>query len=420
MKRRTLLAGAVAAGAALWWGKPRNEGAPYDDYFRALNDELRKNGPMRPMMIVDLDLLDRNIEALRRSIQLPKHFRVVAKSLPSLKLIEHVLAKAVTTRVMSFHQPFLSRLAEALPKSDILLGKPLPAGSAKIFYASRRGEYEPARQLQWLIDTPERLDQYVEVARGAGTKLRVNVEIDVGLHRGGASDERALAAILSRIAANADHAEFAGFMGYDPHVVKLPRLTGSVDDHFRKSMAAYQRFVDFTKREHANLWRDDLTLNGAGSPTYRLHEKETLTNDLAVGSGLVKPTDFDLATLAEHVPASFIATPVLKARDGLELPGLEGLSDALIWWNPNQERTFFLYGGYWMAKYESPKGLRSNPLFGHSSNQEMANASKAVAIGVDDHVFLRPKQSESVFLQFGDLVVLRGGKIVDSWPVLPA
>jgi D-serine deaminase-like pyridoxal phosphate-dependent protein len=321
---------------------------------------------------------------------------------------------------MSFHQPFLSRLAEALPQSDVMLGKPLPAGSAKIFYERHKGAFDPARQLQWLIDTPERLDQYLEIARGAGTKLRVNVEIDVGLHRGGVADEPALDAILSRIAASGDRCEFAGFMGYDPHVVKLPRLTGSVEDHFAKSMGAYQRFVDFTKSKHPKLWRDDLTLNGAGSPTYRLHEKETLTNDLAVGSGLVKPTDFDLATLAEHVPAAFIATPVLKAKDGLVLPGLEGLSGALSWWDPNQARTFFLYGGYWMAKYESPKGLRSNSLFGHSSNQEMANGSTAVAIGVDDHVFLRPKQSESVFLQFGDLVVVRGGKIVDAWPVLPA
>jgi D-serine deaminase-like pyridoxal phosphate-dependent protein len=111
---------------------------------------------------------------------------------------------------------------------------------------------------------------------------------------------------------------------------------------------------------------------------------------------------------------------VLKARDGLELPGLEGLSDVLAWWDPNRRRTFFVYGGYWMAKYESPKGLRANSLYGHSSNQEMTNGSKAVAIGVDDHVFLRPTQSESVFLQFGDLVVVRGGRIVDAWAVLPA
>ena len=46
MKRRTLLM-ATAAGAALWWFKPGDEGAPYDEYFHALNQELKKNGPHR-------------------------------------------------------------------------------------------------------------------------------------------------------------------------------------------------------------------------------------------------------------------------------------------------------------------------------------------------------------------------------------
>ncbi|MGH7896930.1 MAG: DSD1 family PLP-dependent enzyme, partial [Candidatus Binatia bacterium] len=95
-------------------------------------------------------------------------------------------------------------------------------------------------------------------------------------------------------------------------------------------------------------------------------------------------------------------------------------SRVFSWWDPNRCRTFFIYGGYWKAKYASPPGLRANDLYGHSSNQEMVNGSLAIDIGPDDHVFLRPTQSESVFLQFGDLVILRGGRIVDRWPVLQA
>ena len=70
-----------------------------------------------------------------------------------------------------------------------------------------------------------------------------------------------------------------------------------------------------------------------------------------------------------------------------------------------------------MAHLESPPGLRTNALFGRSSNQEMVNGSAVVPLEVDDYVFLRPTQSEFVMLQFGDLVVMRGGKIVDHWPV---
>ena len=41
-------------------------------------------------------------------------------------------------------------------------------------------------------------------------------------------------------------------------------------------------------------------------------------------------------------------------------------------------------------------------------------------ISVDDFVFLRPRQSEAVFLQMGPLIVYKDGQIVDEWPVLQA
>ena len=66
----------------------------------------------------------------------------------------------------------------------------------------------------------------------------------------------------------------------------------------------------------------------------------------------------------------------------------------------------------------SPAGLSLNPTYGRSSNQEMLNGSARVALQVDDTVFYRPTQSEFVMLQFGDIAVLRGGEIVDQWPVL--
>jgi D-serine deaminase-like pyridoxal phosphate-dependent protein len=265
------------------------------------------------------------------------------------------------------------------------------------------------------------LQQYLELAKGQNLKLRVNVELDVGLHRGGVADSATLAQILGPIAANPQALEFAGFMGYDPHLVKVPRVLGSRDELFHQSVARYQAAVDQVRSQFPPLWNDKLTLNTAGSPTYKLHEAETLSNDISVGSALVKPTDFDIDTLAEHQPACFIATPVLKAAGHpLTIPGLEGASKMLAWWDPNQQEGYFIYGGSWMAQYESPRGLRKSGLFGHSTNQEAVLGSAAVGLKVDDQVFLRPTQSEFVFLQFGDLVAVRGGKIEAYWPVLKA
>ena len=80
---------------------------------------------------------------LRASIRAPKHFRVVDKSLPSIPLLRYIFEHAQTNRVMSFHQPFLSQVAEQLPESDMLLGKPMPVKSAEQFYADLRGPSIP-------------------------------------------------------------------------------------------------------------------------------------------------------------------------------------------------------------------------------------------------------------------------------------
>ena len=420
MKRRHFILGtALLAGAFAWWKKPRDAGAPYDDYFSALNQELKKNGPMRPCMVIDLDRLDLNLDRVTQTLKhAGKNYRIVEKSLPSQKLIEYIAQRAQTQRLMSFHQPFLNLDAEIFPNFDILMGKPLPVRSAQLFYQQLKGSFDPTRQLQWLIDSPLRLQEYLQLAQGLHTKLRANIEIDVGLHRGGVNDSATLGQILDVIAANPQRLEFAGFMGYDAHVgMGVPHILGSARELLDKAMAIYQGFVDYARSHSSKLWREDLTLNAGGSPSYKLHELEKLSTEISTGTALLKPTHYDLETLAEHVPAAFIATPVIKSTGPIRIPALDGKSRVFSWWDPNQRETFFVYGGWWRAEYESPKGLQFNEIFGHSANQEIVNGSSAVGLHVDDQVFLRPMISESVLLEFGDLIVVRGGKIVDRWPV---
>jgi D-serine deaminase-like pyridoxal phosphate-dependent protein len=74
-----------------------------------------------------------------------------------------------------------------------------------------------------------------------------------------------------------------------------------------------------------------------------------------------------------------------------------------------------VYGGYWKARYVSPTGI-PEPLY-HTTNQEPITTSESVDLAVDDYVFLRPTQSERVMLQFGDLLTVKGGELVDVWPV---
>ncbi|MCO7556944.1 MULTISPECIES: DSD1 family PLP-dependent enzyme [Pseudomonadaceae] len=399
--------------------RPADKGAPYSDYFARLNRELKAQGPMHPVMLIDLDRLDHNIDVVMQSVRRAgKSLRLVEKSLPSPQLLDYIAKRAGTQRLMSFHQPFLNHDAERFPESDILLGKPLPVRAAQLFYEAHRGPFDPARQLQWLLDTPERLAQYLALAKALNIRMRINIELDVGLHRGGVQDTAGLGRMLELIGANPQHLEFAGFMGYDPFVgMGVPGILGSPEALFAKVMTLYDGFVDYARTRHPTLWRPDLTLNTAGSPSYRMHERERTSSEVSVGSALLKPTHYDLPSLEEHQPAAYIATPVLKSTGAVRIPALDGKSALFSWWDPNQRETFFIYGGNWMAEPESPKGLQFNGLYGRSSNQEMINGSHAVGLSVDDQVFLRPTQSESILLQFGDLLAVRDGRIVEQWPV---
>jgi D-serine deaminase-like pyridoxal phosphate-dependent protein len=423
MKRRRVLAAAgatMAAGLGGLWLRPGDNGEPYNAYFRRLNEELQRNGPMRPVMVIDLDRVDYNLALVTDSLaKTGKHYRIVEKSLPSMKLLDYVSAKSGSKRFMSFHQPFLNHDARNIPDADLLLGKPLPIKSAEEFYARHRGTFDPSRQLQWLIDTPQRLQQYLELANRLGTSMLVNVEIDVGLHRGGVDSDGALIAILDLIHAHPEQLTFSGFMGYDAHVgAGVPGILGSPEELLDKAMASYQHYVDLARQRYPAMWQGSLTLNTGGSPSYRLHERESLSTEVSVGTALLKPSHYDLATLEGHRPAAFIATPVLKAEGPIRLPALDDRSAIFSWWDVNQRQTYFVYGGYWRADYEAPQGLQFNANFGHSANQEIVNGSPATNLRVDDHVFLRPMISESVLLEFGDLLVLRGGKIIDQWPVM--
>lgn len=421
MNRRLFLGSAVAlAVAGIVASKPSRVGGPHNEYFESLSKELAANGLFKPKMLIDLDLADQNIDAIKAMLNSKAGYRIPVKSLPSIELLEYIMRRSNTNRLMVFHQPFLNLIAERFPDSDVLFGKPMPVALAKEFYQNFDGTsgFNPTAQLQWLVDTHDRLEQYVALAKELNQKLRINIEIDVGLHRGGLFEPKSLVALLDTIEANGDLVEFSGFMGYDPHVVKLPSFIKSVDDAYTESQAIYRAFIDVARSHTSNFDVDVLTFNGSGSPTLALHTNTTVCNDLTAGSCIVKPTDFDIDTLKGMIPSAFISTPVLKQFDGVLLPSAERFAGVIEAWNPNTEQTLTIYGGKWKADYVSPSGIRNNEIIGLSTNQQVISASNLVDLKPDDFVFLRPHQSEFVFLQFGDIRTIRNGKLTDDiWPV---
>lgn len=415
MKRRSLLLGGLAGAAGLTLlARPGDKGANHTPFFQHMGDALDQAQQSGPTLVIDRQQLAANVRTLLGHIKGRFDYRIVAKSLPSIPLLETVMQESGSNRLMLFHQPFINQVAEKFPDADILLGKPMPVVAAQNFYRQFSGDaFQPQRQLRWLLDSPERARQYDELARSLDVQMLACIELDVGLHRGGVRSDDELVAMLE-LMQNSQHLTFCGFMGYEPHIVKVP---GDPIKYRDSAMAVYSHYVELARQYLGDAWPADAVLNAGGSPTYQLYDNGDFPfNELAAGSCLVKPSDFDLPSLADHKPASWIATPVLKRLDTLAIPGID-LGPLQSLWDPNRERTFFTYGGFWKAVPESPQGLSNNSLFGRSTNQEMFNGSRSIDLKPDDWVFLRPTQSEFVFLQFGDIAVLDDGVISDRWPV---
>ena len=380
------------------------------DYFQTLNSLLRKAGRGVPRLVIDLDRIDRNTDRLLE-LHRPESIRIVAKSLPCPMVLQHIFSRTGQERLMVFHLPFLLQLIEHFPDADVLMGKPLPVAAMRAFYQARaRNHFEDTTQLQWLVDTENRLRQVAELARETGRRISVSVELDIGLHRGGISNEKDLGALLDSARELQEKIRLAGFMGYDAHVPNAP-FPRSAAHALERAKKRYTRLLEFAWTKYPDLEEGTWCINGAGSPTIALHDDTSPLNDVAVGSALVKPAGFDYTSLHEFEPAAWIAAPVLKRLPGVKIPFIEKI--------PSHKRdTLFIYGGKWMAEPRWPDGLRENPMYGRSSNQQMLTVPASVGIAADDYVFLRPSQSEAVLLQFGDLYVLRDGKLVDRWPVL--
>jgi D-serine deaminase-like pyridoxal phosphate-dependent protein len=407
----TLLRAAALASRIFPGMRAADRGAGgHDAYFAGLQSALQRADIAQPTLVVDLQRLSANIAAVRRQLA-PSGLalRVVTKSLPAPALLDAVLAGTGAERLMVFNGVMLDEMARAHPAADVLTGRPLPAAQVAGFVRRQANSAAPAARPQWLADSPRRLQEYAEIARAAGQPFKVSLEIDVGLHRGGLPDLAALAEAID-VARAEPLMRIAGLMGYDPHVVGAD----SPGDEEARVQVRYGAAVKLLAEKLGDI--SQLTLNTAGSPTYALHLSGSAANEVSIGSAFVKPAHFDLPTLTPLSPAAFIAQPVLKVMDPAVFPRREALGAAYRQLDPNTRRGFFLYGGYGDARPVSPPGLRFSAIWG---GRGMLEGSDKVVLGQDDFVFMRPTESEGVFLQFGDIAVYDGAEIADWWPTFP-
>ena len=381
-----------------------------DDYFQHLNETLQQAGVGRPAILLDLDRLDHNISLVNQQFLQGDpacrfRLRLVVKSLPSAELLDYIYKQTSSTAMMVFHQPYIPWALHAFPDADILLGKPmLRAAAAESIGRIDQGSLQ---RIQWLVDTEATIDAYESLAHATGLQLRVNVEIDVGLGRGGADSPDTLRKMLLKLKSSR-LLRFSGLMGYDAHI---PYLKAPIATAFVSVIQRYGEFYSAAREVFPDA--DSLSLNSGGSQTWPLYAQFDAgpVNDISIGSAFVKPARF--SRLEDHQPALFIASPTLKQFPRWRLSKR----------SPHLDTTSVIYGGGWPAAILWPNGLQASAVDDAPNENLMPNQSQyfkphQLKHGVGDFVFFHPYQSDAMF-QFEDILVLRDKKIVDCWHPIP-
>ncbi|MGX7872318.1 hypothetical protein ACVDG5_005135 [Mesorhizobium sp. ORM6] len=200
-------------------------------------------------------------------------------------------------------------------------------------------------------------------------------------------------------------------MAYEAHAPHIPGLFGGPAKALARASGRVAAFVAGLGGNQRSI------LNIGGSKTALLH-RNSVANEVSMGSAFVLPSDFDTPGLEGFQPAAFITTPILKVVEPM-LPGPPAVSRMLQALGRFPRKGCYLYGGKWMAEPVSPEGMKTDGLLGLSSNQQFMGLPADAIARPGDYAFLRPTQSEAVLQQFGPIAIFSGGGIVDCWPVLP-
>lgn len=405
--------------------KPNKVACSYSPYFEQLNIALQQEHKGASCAVLDLDRLDANSTVIQQNIGDKFKLRLVAKSLPSLDLLTYLMQSIPTNRLMVFSEPFIEEILDNLSADslDILLGKPLPVNAVK-----RLSEKNHWNTIHWLIDTDSRLKEYIELAKEKNTVLKIALEINIGLQRGGYDTPDKLAKAIDLIKANEDYVQLTGLMGYDGHVPFVPFYINKekqIQKAFADAQKRYNSFVTVLKKYYPPVEISKMTLNSGGSRTYFYYKnyKDTLSvNEIAMGSGFLTPAQFPELYTCGHQPALYLASPVLKKIETALLPHAEKISPLVNWWNPNLKVSYFMIGGGWPGEVVSPSGIQKNSFWdendkGYSNllpNQSILSSSDKSPIQVDDFIFTHPWEGDGM-LCFSKVLLYRNSTIIGEW-----
>jgi D-serine deaminase-like pyridoxal phosphate-dependent protein len=365
-------------------------------------------GKDRPFAYVDLDLFDRNADALvERAGKLP--IRVASKSVRSVALLKRVLARKGFAGVLAYRASEAVFLADEGIR-DIVVAYPTtePEELASLTAAIRRGA-----EITLMVDRPEHMRILAKAALAASVAIPIAFDVDLsnrlpglhfGVHRSWLNAANRVEALL---AALAQHPElrFDGVMGYEAQIAGVDDLSFAARllKRWLWPKIAARRAAVLAAIRHAGY--TPRFVNGGGTGSFEQTRTDSSVTELAAGSGLYSPTLFDGYRAFHHEPAAgFVLAVVRKPERGVAT----------------------CFGGGYIASGSAGKGkaptpflptdLRLFPLEGAGEVQTPLSGAGAAALKIGDSVFFRHAKAGEFCERFDTIHLIQGDRIIDSVP----
>ena len=265
--------------------RPADHGAPHSAYFQQLQTLLQQQGSGTPTLLLDLDRLDANIHALKQLLKPQAAYRLVVKSLPSTALIDYVLRKTGSQRLMCFHLPFLQQCAAisarrhparqtAADSGGAAVCCPRPSGPAACAMAGEQPRPLAAIPATGGANRRAAAHQYRTGCRPASRRRQ----------RSTPSWRRCCARSRQRPLLH-----FSGFMGYDAHVGKIPGVLQSAEDSYQQSQQRYSDAIALLRQQAPPCWTRRRSPSTAPAARPCTGTASSVCNDLSAGSCLPSP-----------------------------------------------------------------------------------------------------------------------------------
>lgn len=369
-------------------------------YSRAIRDEAL------PVALVDLDALERNVEAVVTPARgRGKTIRLASKSLRSVDLLRRVADRsgAAVRGVMAYCAAEARFLVEH-GWDDVLIAYPsLQASDARHVALANAG----GATVRIAADDDAHLEVLSLAARAAGTTIPVVVDVDVayralgahiGVRRSPLHDAGDVVAFVKRVRST-DGLSFGGLLAYEAHIA------GLADDGATRAMKLFVRTSLASQRRDIALAlaREGVAIplfNGGGTGSVGWTADEAPITEVAAGSGFLTSHLFDGYRDIRLEPAVCFALQAVRRPAPGFVTCLGGGFIASGGAGPDRLPRPYL-----------PEGLRLTKLEGAGEVQTPLLVPAGVHVPLGSPVFFRHAKTGELSEHFNEYILVRGDRI---------